>query len=291
VLTVAAGLQALSPASELRLHLALYHTGRLLQDLFSFTNHTIWTLLPDLRHGLNVCRPQSETLLELGQINVAEHFAHEALEYEGDRPDLLRLLGHINVLKDRPKAARVFLSSLHQVPFHRQWAASRLRDLESDPGLSGDRELAQARSRMVSTDQVHIDLPSELLLRQLLEANRTNKMAFDYLMAEYLLTRQLDKIAEAAGRFSQFGYSGIPLHCEEAILLYSQTKEGTQVDLQGLSIRPETLRRFQQFREAARNENAEGRRALARDFGDTFWFHYLSEPAATGQTSIQPVEQ
>ena len=92
VLLAAAKPAALHAASEIRLHRALYHQGRLLEDLFSYTNQTAWELLPSLSRGLDACRPQSETAFELGQINVAEHLAHEALECEGDRPELLRLL-------------------------------------------------------------------------------------------------------------------------------------------------------------------------------------------------------
>jgi hypothetical protein len=77
-------------------------------------------------------RAQSETLLELGQVSEAERLAHEALELEGDRPDLLWVLAQINVLKDRPKAARIFLNALRQVPFQCERAETRPRELDRD---------------------------------------------------------------------------------------------------------------------------------------------------------------
>jgi tetratricopeptide (TPR) repeat protein len=294
VLAAAAQLKAIDAASGVRLHLALYHTGRLGRDLFSFTNQTVWDLMPALAEGLEACRPQSETLLELGQVNLAEHFAHEALECEGERPDLLERLARINILKDRPKAARAFLNVLGQVPFHREWAGTCLRDLEANPRLPDNQELAQIRSRMVSIDLPHSTLPTESILRQLLQSNRRNQMAFEYLMAHYLLTRQVDRIVEEIGRLNDFEYADIPRHYEEALLLYQQAKQSAKVDLQGRQIRPATLRRFQEFSAAIKRralDSAEGRQALTRDFGDTFWYHLVSGRPTIDQSADRPTQQ
>jgi hypothetical protein len=207
VLTAATRLETIDPASAVRLHLALYHTGRLGQDFFSFTNQTIWDVMPALRKGgLTACRPQSETLFELGQINMAEHFAHEAMECEGDRPDILRLLAQINILRGNTQAARVFLNALCLVPFQGKWAETCLRDLEVNPCLPDNKELAQIRSELVATDLPNGNdvMPTEPILRQLLHTNRRNRMAFEYLMANYLLNLQVDRIANEIGRLNDF---------------------------------------------------------------------------------------
>lgn len=294
VLATATGLKALSPPSEIRLHLALYHTGRLGQDLFSCTNQTGWDLLPALRTGLESCRAQSETLLEMGHVNLAEHFAHEALEYEGDRPEILRRLARINVLRGRPQAARIMLNVLRQIPFHGAAADQSLHDLEADPRWLQDRELVQVRSRMVTTDVLHTRLPTEAVLLQLLQANRRNRMAFDYLMAHYLLTRQPDKIVTELARLDDFGCATIPRHYAEAILLAQQLTGGPEVDLRGRPIPPQVFRRFQRFSEAFQRrvqETTAGREALARDFGDTFWHYYfLGTKAPTGPRSLRSTD-
>ncbi len=282
VLAVAARLPVLNPASEVRVQLALYHAGRLVQDLFAYTNQIGWQLLPGLKLGFGACRAQGDTLLELGQVNDAEHLAHEALEIEGNRPDLLRLLAQINILKNRPQAARVFLNLLAEAPFQRAGAAACLRDLDHDPRLPDDKALALIRSRMVTTDLPHDGVPSESLFQQLLHSNPRNQMAFEYLLAQYLVTRDLDRLVKQLGRLDDFGYTAIPRHLEEALLLY-QRLNGIAVDLHGRQIRPETLQRFGEFIEALRRarKNPADRPALARNFGDTFWFYYYIRPAAS----------
>jgi hypothetical protein len=280
VLAVARGLtrEQMDVSSEARLHLALYHTGRLGQEVFSYRNQSGWDLLPGLGGGLESCRAQSETLLELGLVGDAEHLAHEALENEGERPELLRVLAQVNVLKDRPRAARVFLSVLGQIPFQRRWARTWLRNLEGNPRLTGNPALDAIRPLMPTNDLAHEGLPAEGLLVQLLRCNPTNKMAFEYLMAEYLMNSEVKKLVDRLGQLDSFKYATIPRHYEEAVLLCQQTRSAT-VELHGRSIRPETIERFRRFTEAMNQrvlDTDEGRRAMARDFGDTFWYYYFA---------------
>jgi len=269
----------------------LYHAGRLSEDLFSFPVATGFELLPGLSSGLECCRAQAETLFELGQVNLAEHFAHEALETEGERPQTLMLLARINVLKQRPQVARIFLSVLRQIPFQRARADTALRRLEAGREGPADLELAQIRPRLVTTDQPSHALPAEPLLRQLLLASPKNQMAFEYLMAHFLLTRQPDKLLAELGRVDDFGYSNLPRHYEEALLLCEQKQASPPVNVPGRGIRAETRRRFIQLLESLRRldpKTPEGHQTLWRDFGNTYWFYHLSRSAAASQSELTP---
>ena len=135
VLNAATHLTYLPPAARLQLVRALYHLGRLNDDLFTFPQQSGVDLLASLSDGLAVCLPLSDTLFELGQINLAEHYAHEAMEVRGERPELLWRLARINLVKERPQAARVYLNLLSQTPFFRGRAARWLGSLDRDPTL------------------------------------------------------------------------------------------------------------------------------------------------------------
>jgi hypothetical protein len=91
------------------------------------------------------------------------------------------------------------------------------------------------------------------------------------------VTRDVDRLAKQLGRLDDFGYTTIPRHIEEAVLL-CQRLNSVRVDLHGRQIRPETVQRFGEFTEAlnrARN-NPNDRPALAHNFGDTFWFYFYT---------------
>jgi hypothetical protein len=281
VLAAAKRAEELPTAEEISLYRALFHTGGLSRELFSFRKQCKGNLLPGLGGGLRACRAQAETLLELGQVNLAEHFFHEALEQEGDRPDILRELARINVLKDRPQAARVFLKALSQIPFQRVWAHGFLSDLEMDEKAANHPDLRQIRARGVNTDLPHLHAPTDVFLRQLLHANRGNRMAFEYLMADFLLNCQPEKIWEEISRLDDFDYSGIPRLYEEALLLHQQQKGINQLELQGREISADTIERFRRFRDRYERGIGGGtskRETLVAEFGDTFWFYYYFGP-------------
>ena len=106
-------------------------------------------------------------------------------------------------------------------------------------------------------------------------------MAFEYLMAEYLLTGDFKRLAQHTGQFEDFSYPAIPRHVEEALLLGDKLR-GVQFDLHGRAIRPQTIRRFQSFCAATAGRSGSAAiplAPLASEFGDTFWFYYFARLA------------
>ena len=281
VLALARGLKTMPSSTEVNVQFALWKEGQILENLFSFRTQSFRGLFPGLSSGVLACRSQVEPLMEMGLVNDAEHYGQEALENEGNRPDLLRPLAQINVLKGRPQAARVFLNVLCEIPFEGDKARSCLQRLEQDPTLKADPQLSHIRPLMLTNDLGHDAMMTGPLLQHLLRANSHNRMAFEYLTVHHLLNLDLDQLLGQRSLLDELGYTDIPRHYEEAILLFQQIKN-VQVQLRGRQIRPETVVRFQRFTEAERGLSLgtpEGRAALARDFGDTYWFYYLNHQA------------
>ena len=102
-------------------------------------------------------------------------------------------------------------------------------------------------------------------------------MAFEYLMACYLVTSQVDKIVANVGRLREFGYQGIPTLYEEAILIYYGSQGGT-IDLTKFNINPQTLQRYETFVQAGSAVQSRGQQAafndLIRNFGTSYFFYY-----------------
>ncbi len=271
-------LQTWSPTSRLHLFRALSHAGRLPEDLFAYPLTRGSEVLPGYSAGLEMTRALGRTLFELGQVNLAEHMAHEALELEGPRPDTLRLLADINLVKNQPEAARVFLRRLSLLPFHRVAAEHELRAVAADPSRADRADLNLVRTRLVRTDEPDPWLPTEILLRQLLDANRTNRMAFDYLLAHRLLREELPALADDLARGNAYPELALARPCEEALLALRESTPNATNALRGLPFRPSTADRYRRFREvAARHPGPSdaARADLAAEFGDTFWFYTL----------------
>jgi hypothetical protein len=288
VLEAARSLETWSASSRLHVLRALAHTERLPEDLFAFPLRRGDEVLPSYSAGLEMARALGQTLFELGQVNLAEHMAHEALELEGPRPDTLRLLADVNFVKNRPDAARVFLNRLRLIPFHRAAAERELRAAANDPGRADRADLNIVRTRLVRTDEPDPWLPPEILLRQLLESNRTNRMALDYLLAHRLVREELPALVDDLTHRNVLRGPDLPRPCEEALLALRESNPAAAEALRVVPFRPATAERYRQFREVAARfpgPSNSARAALAGGFGDTFWFYTLFGETAPVRTS------
>jgi len=162
--------------------------------------------------------------------------------------------------------------------------------LDADPNFAGDPEIQLLRAQRLRKDSPPLFYAKEAMLTALVEQNDStgprpqdapssppNRMAFEYLMAWYLLTGQLDKIAQQLARLDEFGYTEIPPLYQEAILIYAYGM-GKSVNLYGRAIDPEMDRRMKHFSGVV-NKYGKDRGAavaeLAKDYRGSYFFYYF----------------
>jgi tetratricopeptide (TPR) repeat protein len=225
----------------------------------------------------------SDVLWELGRVNEAEHMAYEALEFTGDNPRIIRQLALIAVAKRETETARILLRALRQDLWNGRWAAEYLRRLEADPSGSFDDEIRRVRALRVDRDPVGW-IPAADMLSQSLEKNPGNRMAFEYLMADCLLNRNLGLFAANISRLKDFSYPSIPRHYEEALLLYTKASPSEGYVYEHY-ISDETKRRYEGFVDAGRRSglSAATAQALAKGFGDTYFYYYTFGKSGVGR--------
>lgn len=256
---------------------ALFHLGQLPEALFTLPWKKGSYVLPHTGNGFGWSIAMSELMLELGQVNYAEHWAYEALETKGNRPGLLKCLALAYLAKDQPEAARVYLGLLKTHLLCGRWAADWLDRLNLDPAWRATPELLAIRTVMPKTDLPSAYLPTDALLKQLLAANSGNRMAYAFLMAHYLVSGQTDLLLKKMPRPDAVGYATLPRSYEEALLL-SEAAEPSGVDLHGPLIRRATREHFEEFTRQyreLRTDPARARDRLKEQFGDTYWFYLL----------------
>ncbi len=269
---------------------ALYFHGRLLDDLFTYPQVLGVPVLAVVSNSATTTaqltpRQTSGLLFELGRVNESEHMAYEALEIRGEQPQILKRLVYLHVLKGEPEAARRYLSLLECSLMNRGWARRCRRQLDADPTLAAVPEVALCRQRMVRDDSVNDVEDLERMLQGLLERNPRNRMAVEYLLAHYLLTRQLDKLAANLDRLDAFGDGRLPRHCEEGLLVHMAQSGSRSLGAWEGRISRATCQRFDRFMSVKGQFQypAAAYTALRDDFGDTYWFAYTfgqNNPAA-----------
>ncbi|UCG49563.1 MAG: hypothetical protein JSU94_07240 [Phycisphaerales bacterium] len=257
---------------------ALYHTGRLADRMFSFPQSRAALLLftEAVPHSVPKFQMLSDTLLDMGNLNLAEQWAHETFEIQGNCPFALEKLALIYLAKDQPEAARVFLNRMSMDLIYHDRAEELLERIDSQPQTGGDPRIQQWRSLGWTEDHAFSVYSEEFMLTNMLK-DKKNRMVFEYLMALYLLTRRPEKVVENLHLLDDFGYERIPRHYEEAIMVYSDMTRD-KVPLRGRQINPETIRRYkafvQRYGPLRQNRNA-AFAALASDFSDSYFFYHI----------------
>ena len=268
-----------SPESYYVVHAAnhaLYHSGQLSNRMFS--------RLQDV-NGLFLVEKQWEhsywmrfdVCLDLGFINIAERELLIALDLYENHPIILKRLALISMAKGDYGTVRCYLGTLSKTMFHAGWADKYLRLLKSDPDLSIDREIQHLRSVKTQNDHVFLGVSRDVYLLEMLEGNKQNQMSFEYLMAWYLLTGQLEQFMQNLNRLDDFNYSRIPRHYEEAILWYISLTKKT-VDLGSHRISRETVGQFEDFNRIFnrfRHDKQTAYSQLAKKFGNSYWFYCI----------------
>ncbi len=266
---------------------ALYELGRLPEEMFEYpqARHGLWLVtsvdVEDSGYNPKVFRRIADTYYELGLINDAEHFAHEMLQRRGDEPSTLKLLAKVNLVKEQPEAARVFLGYLvdrNLDPKATRWARDWLDRLDAGTALQ-DPEVVRLRQCRLERDSANLDRSVEGDLLSLLESNRSNRMAFEYLMGHYLVARRPDKIVQNIDRLKDFDYERIPRHYQEALVIY-MAKTGERPDLGGYEISDESVTQFNEVNRKIGLCRRAGMRpeemydALVEQYGGSYLFYY-----------------
>jgi len=253
---------------------ALAHNGRLCDSEITLRQKPGTLLLNDEQYRFSFWF-QFDIFLDLGYVNKADHQLTEALDYYGERPQILRRLALVNMVKGNNGTARIYLGALGKMPFHSRESEARLAMLDSDPSLAGDAEVENLRASMLKTDRIREQSFDGLFL-ELLELNPRNRMAFEYLMAFYLMTLDLENIVRNIGRFGNFDYPQMPRLVEQAVLL-AGTRPGLRekVRAMNLNVSTDSKRLFLDFLRTLQTARAGGKAAALVEFPESLKGSYF----------------
>ena len=261
---------------------ALYHTGRLGYDMFSWPQSSDYLFLSDKKYKWMYWQI-FDVFLDIGVVNMAENALTECLEGLGSRPMILQRLALINMVKGNLGSAKIYLGALSKTLFHANWAKQYLDRLRTDPNLSEDRYIQHLRSLCLDKDCPIHSLLNERTLSWLLEKNSQNRMAFEYLMAWYMLNRYLGIFVQKIELLPDLGYAELPTHYEEAALVYAY---GTRkpLHLSGYQPSPQLRQRIEDFSRLLSSYGGDKQAAskeLSKKFRNTYFFYYVYAPSGT----------
>ncbi|MBN1558771.1 hypothetical protein JW998_00875 [candidate division KSB1 bacterium] len=257
---------------------ALYHCGRLCDDLFSLPQYLGGKGL--FLHGkLHYHFPlqHSDLFFDLGLLNESEHWAYEALVVKGDTPWNLQRLALVNILENNSGVAERYLDMLQKTMWHRAWATDHRQYLLDSGDLLSSPHYHYLQSAVPAADFLVSPIEPERCLEELLKTSR-NKMAYEYFMSYCLLDGKISPFMKHLYLLNSFGYTEMPHHFEEALLIYLQMTGGDSSSLPKVKVSTETTRKFADFNQILEKYDKNKKRAyneLREKYGDTYWFYAL----------------
>jgi hypothetical protein len=262
---------------------ALYFTGKLTEEMFEFPQHFgIDGLFPDKYDDNSTLMQSSDLYFDLGYINESQHWAFEAIVYYGETPEILKRHAMLNIIKGDNKAAKKYLIILSKTLFYKNWALLWLQKIQSANKISNDKIITDKRLCMPDKDFFSDRNRPFLILKFLLDKNKRNKMAFEYLMSYYLLSHQYEAFLSNLYRMNEFSYNKLPKVYQEAIIVIKDVLQKSDKELSEHKIDPVINDQFIYYKTILFNSYhgnlLKAQPVLKKKFGQTYWYylHYDS---------------
>jgi len=252
-------------------NMALYKTGQFSTRMFDFPQSGIDGLR--LKWTRDEVTPffGGEIFYHLNYINEAYRWAFESMVAKGLNPRSLKRLVQTSLINGQYEVAARYLNILDQTLYYKDWVANYKMYVLDPVKISQNKELAERRQFLVKNDFICNDLG----LNELLKEHPENKMAFEYLMAIFLLNKDITNFAANIYRLKELGYREIPVNYEEA-LLFCMTYFKRDLVPEGFSIRPATIQRKNEYvAQISRcgGDRDRAARELYKQFGNTCWYY------------------
>jgi hypothetical protein len=253
---------------------AFYHTGQLLDNLFYYPQLLgADGLFIDKIIASQIAIPASDLYFDLGHINASQAMAHEAQTKFKHNPRILKRLALINIINEKYIPAKKFLEILKKSILHKNWAKHYENYLSNESLIKSDSLIQLKRKQKPDFDFFISNENPNFDLTKLLKGKEDNKMAFEYLMAYYLLECRLGDILKHLNKFKNLGYRKFPRHIEEALIL-AKTILPSKIMIER-SVSPQRIEQFKQFNIilAQHKNEAKAKVALEKEFPNTYWYY------------------
>jgi len=203
-------------------NLALSQTGQLADRLFEFYQNGGEGLFPTFTRDMTSPVSTAEIFYRLGMVNDAERYmfeAQEAIPNYRKSSRLTRRIAECELINGNYKVAAKLLRRLQKTLFYRDWANRTMALLGNEKAINRHPIYGKLRKyREKKQDFLFSDREMDQMLGLLFLNDKTNKMAFEYLICYELLQRNMDKFMEyyPLGRF--VGYDHIPHSFQEILI-------------------------------------------------------------------------
>ena len=265
------------------LNLALAHQGQLSERLFDYPQQGIETLMLRWDQSVYTAQLHSDLYYCMGIISASQKFAFEALvsSHPSGNPRMLKRLVETNLIMGAYATAEKYIRLLENTWYYREWATAQRRFLYQDERVEQDKILGLKRrcwQAEVTAGKFYSNPVGSLM--ELLPVCPDNQAGLAYLTAFLLLNKDSKMYGELVETLYRTPAWREMTTCQqEAVVIYRPNDLRFWLE-HGVSIkvRNQAIRFMQEVQQLSRSGQNPAR-ALAAEYGKTYWYYYMFNTA------------
>jgi len=257
------------------LNLSLAKTGQLGNKMFHFRQHGEGGLfLPFAREHVAPLMG-NEIFYHLGLVNASQEYAFESMETIPSLNKSVRVikrLAETNLINGNYRVSEKYLKLLTKTLFYRKWAQETKKYLYNDDLIEKHPDYGEKRELMIKEDFFFRVQNMEGALNMMLKENPGNKMAFEYLMAFYMINKDLSNFVNCIPMMENMDYREVPVSIQEAMMYVIGLTSANPLENAPDYISENTKNRMKAYADIyTRDPDAKER--LSKNFSDTYWYY------------------
>ena len=262
------------PVSLVALNLALAQKGALSQKMFQFDQKPNSLFLDYERKGMTPLLA-GEPYFQLGLYNFAQMFAMETIESTPDArypARSFKRMAETFIINGQYDIALKYLTPLSRTIFYRKWAKECISKINNEGQINSDAFWTSRRELMSDYDFFYNISQTDIALRYLLISDPANKTAYEYLMAYYLLQKDLDGFLIGLQMAEDLNYKTLPGTWQEAASYIRTRVEQVPPVLEKYEISKDVINRLKSYA-VAFSESDRDTAEIRKEFGNTYWYY------------------
>ena len=260
--------------SMIAVNLALAETGQLSTKMFQFDQKENSLFLEYERRGMTPFI-SGEPFYYLGLVNFAQMFAMETIESTPDAKYPVRAFKRVAetfIINGQYENAKKYLIPLSHTLFYRRWANECISLLYDEEKINAHPYWGPMRKLMPKYDFYYNAKQADIALRYLLISNPGNKIAFEYLMANYLLHKDLDGFIQYLPSAEGLNYNVLPVVWQQASVYILTRLSQVPPQLEKLRISNDVVNSIKLYAQLFTAEKQDTIK-IKKEFGHTYWYY------------------
>ena len=260
--------------SMVAVNLALAETGQLSAKMFQFDQKENSLFLEYERRGMTPFI-SGEPFYYLGLVNFAQMFAMETIESTPDAKYPVRAFKRVAetfIINGQYENAKKYLIPLSHTLFYRRWANECIALLYDEEKINAHPYWSRMRKLMPKYDFYYNAGQTDIALRYLLLSNSGNKLAFEYLMANYLLHKDFDGFIQYLPSAEDFDYKVLPVVWQQASAYIRTRLSVVPPQLEKYPLNADVVNSIRSYAKLF-SEAVIDTSEIKKQFGQTYWYY------------------